>query len=272
MGRRGVRPDQDERWVFNRLAEAYRARPGYPPALVDRLAELAGGRGAAVVDLGAGTGHLALPLAERGLAVTAVEPARAMREALVRAARERGLAVEAVAAAAEETGLPGGGFALAVVADALHWIDPDAGGRELARLLTPGGAAAVVEARPASTPFMDRLGALLAEANPRARRKASPRSPAQLFAPVAPGRAVREERFRQEAVLDDGALAAVLRSLSYVGPALGPDHLVRVLDDARALAARTGGAVWERELRLSWVRRAGETAPGAPEPRRGSHK
>jgi hypothetical protein len=32
MGRRGVRVDQDERWVFNRLAGAYRARPGYPAA------------------------------------------------------------------------------------------------------------------------------------------------------------------------------------------------------------------------------------------------
>jgi ubiquinone/menaquinone biosynthesis C-methylase UbiE len=272
VGRRGVRPDQDERWVFNRLAEAYRSRPGYPEELVERLAKLAGGPGAAAVDLGAGTGHLALPLAEHGLAVTAVEPARAMREALAGAAREEGLAVEVVAAAAEETGLPGGGFDLAVVADALHWIDPDAGGREIARLLAPGGVAAVVEARPAETPFMDGLHGLLAAANPRARRKVSPRSPAQLFAPVAPGRAVAVERFRQEAALDDGALAAVLRSLSYVGPALGPDRLAEVIDEARTLATRTGGAVWARELRLSWVRRAGGGTGGPPPARAESHK
>ena len=77
MGRRGVGVEDGDRWVFNRLADDYRARPGYPAALVDRLHALAGGAGT-VVDLGAGTGLLALPLAGRGLAVRAVEPASAM--------------------------------------------------------------------------------------------------------------------------------------------------------------------------------------------------
>ena len=50
--------------------------------------------------------------------------------------------------------------------------------------------------------------------------------------------------------LDDEALDAVLRSLSFAGPALGPAALARLLEDARALAGEHGGAVWRRELAL----------------------
>ena len=46
----------------------------------------------------------------------------------------------------------------------------------------------------------------------------------------------------------------MLRSLSYVGPALGPQALAALLADARALAASHGGAVWRRELVLEWAR------------------
>ncbi len=65
-------------------------------------------------------------------------------------------------------------------------------------------------------------------------------------------------------VTDDGvlvplapeALEAVLRSLSYVGPALGPAALEALLADARALADAHGGAVLAREIELAWARRA----------------
>ena len=61
MSRRGAKPSDASRWVFNRLAADYRRRPGYPDALVARLLDLAGGARARVADLGAGTGQLALP-------------------------------------------------------------------------------------------------------------------------------------------------------------------------------------------------------------------
>ena len=64
-----------------------------------------------------------------------------------------------------------------------------------------------------------------------------------------------EEAFVDRTVLDPPALDTVLRSLSYVGPALAPDALEALLADAHELAAAHGGAVWERELRLAWSRR-----------------
>ena len=82
------------------MADVYDARPAYPVELIDALAELAAGHGRRVVDLGSGIGHVALPLAQRGFAVTAVEPAQAMLDRLRAEAHKRRLSVEAVHATA----------------------------------------------------------------------------------------------------------------------------------------------------------------------------
>ena len=252
MGRRDVGVEDGHRWVFNRLAGDYRARPGYPAALVDRLAALAGGAGT-VVDLGAGTGLLALPLAGRGIAVRAVEPASAMLDVLREGAR--GLPVDPVHAPAEETGLADGAASLVLVADALHWVEPEAAGRETARLLVPGGAVAVVEVRIRGSAFADGISELLVRMNPKAQPRPRGRLDQFLSAAGVTGRAA--ETCLDEQVLPPERLDAVLRSLSLVGPALGPDRLAGLLAEARQLAARTGGATWTRELRLTWGRRAG---------------
>ncbi len=239
-----------DRWVFNRLAGDYRARPAYPAALVDRLAALAGEAGA-VVDLGAGTGLLALPLAGRGIAVRAVEPASAMLAVL----REgvRGLPVDPVHAAAEQTGLPAGAATLVLVADALHWVEPEAAGHEAARLLAPGGAVAVVEVRIRGSAFADGLSELLARENPRAHPR--PRGRLDQFLAATGVRRRAAETYLDEQVLAPERLDAVLRSLSLVGPALGPERLAGLLAEARRLAGAAGGATWTRELRLTWGRR-----------------
>jgi SAM-dependent methyltransferase len=253
VSRRHASTADPARWVFNRLAGDYAARPPYPPPLVARLLALAGGAGAAIADLGAGTGHLALPLAAAGARVHAVEPARAMLEVL---AATRAPGVTPVHAAAERTGLPAGAFDLVVLADAAQWVDPDRTGREIARLLAPGGAAAVVVPRLASTPFLDALADRLARANPRAR----PAPPAvDLLLSLATAAPPARETFEDAAPLDDERLDAVLRSLSYVGPALGPAALAALLADARALARAHGGAVWRRSILLAWARRGGVT-------------
>ncbi|WP_242355061.1 MULTISPECIES: class I SAM-dependent methyltransferase [Anaeromyxobacter] len=248
MSRHGVRVSDPSRWVFNRLAEDYRQRPGYPSPLVARLLALAGGPGARVADLGAGTGQLALPLAALGAEVHAVEPARAMLDVLAAAGAPR---VTAVHAAAEETGLAAAAFDLVVLADALQWVDPTRGAREAARLLAPAGVLAVVTPRLADTPFLAALTERIAAANFKARPAAPP---VGLLFSVAGLGAPETEGFDDEEELGPERLDAVLRSLSYVGPALGEGALAALLADARALASVHGGAVWRRELTLAWAR------------------
>jgi SAM-dependent methyltransferase len=265
MGRRDASPADARRWVFNRLAEDYRQRPGYPAPLIARLLTLAGGPGARIADLGAGTGQLALPLADRGAEVHAVEPARAMLDVLQSRCPESASrdapgvmggvtrSVRPVHAAAEATGLPDGAFDLVVLADALQWVDPERGAREAARLLAPAGILAVVTPRLAETPFLAALAARLAAANFKARPVAAPVGLLFSVAGLAPPAV---EQFTAEERLPPERLDAVLRSLSYVGPALGPEALAAVLADARALAAAHGGAVWRREIALHWSRAA----------------
>ena len=250
MGRRGARVQDSGRWAFNRLAGAYAHRPPYPRALIERLSALAS-RGS-VVDVGAGIGHVALPLAREGLQVTAVEPARAMLDVLLRSAGREGLRVRCVHAPAEDTGLPAASFALAVVADAAHWIDPELGGAELRRLLGPGGVVAVVDVELGGTAFMEDLLALVAQANPK-RRRAVPAT-RQLLSIATSGAHLEEEVLRDEQPLSGVALEGVLGSLSHVEGAVGAARFSRLVEDARALASARGGAVWARTLHVGWAK------------------
>ncbi len=237
--------------VFERLADAYRARPGYPEELVRRLLALVP-EAARVVDLGAGTGHLAEPLARAGARVVAVEPARAMLA--VCAERVRGLPVGLVCAPAEATGLPGASAELVLLADAAQWVDPDAAGREAARLLVASGTAAAVEARPADTPFMGELERLLREANPE-RRPQGPGRARQWLALASGGAPVRAVEMAHAVELTPEALTGVLRSLSFLAPALGPGRMDALVAAAQRVAQQHAGARWERVLRLSWAQR-----------------
>ena len=250
--------------VFERLADDYRARPPYPEALVARLSELAG-EGRPVVDLGAGTGLLAAPLARAGHPVLAVEPARAMLAACAEACA--GLPVLPVLAPAESTGLGAVGAGLVLLADAVHWVRPDAAGGEARGLLASDGVAAVVAPEPMDTRFMRGLRALLVSANPKARSLSPPARTRQFLVLAAgPGRP-REELWEQRVLLDPEALRRVVRSLSYGGPALGPARLGRLLAEVDALGEREGRE-WARVLRLSWLRRGRRSRPTRTRPPR----
>lgn len=114
---------------FGEQAAAYeRGRPSYPPESINWL--LPAGS-VDVLDLGAGTGKLTVRLAERGLAVTAVDPIPEMLEVLSGSLPS----VPALLGTAEEIPLPDNSVDAVLVAQAWHWFDPERAAAEVARVL-----------------------------------------------------------------------------------------------------------------------------------------
>lgn len=70
----------DVEWDYTELAQAYVHRPDYAAEALDRMFEISGARpGMRACDVGAGVGHLTIPLLRHGLQVDAVEPNDRMR-------------------------------------------------------------------------------------------------------------------------------------------------------------------------------------------------
>ncbi len=121
---------------FGAVAELYdRARPSYPPALVDAL--VGDGRPWRVLDVGCGTGIAAALLAERGCEVLGVE----VDERMASRARARGLRVEVCPFERWEP--RGRTFELVTCGQAWHWIEPRAGAAKAAGVLERDGRIAV---------------------------------------------------------------------------------------------------------------------------------
>jgi len=98
-------------WYYTRY------RPGYPPELIERLATAAGLDGTGrLLDLGTGTGLLAVALAPHVDEVVAVDPEPEMLAELPPGIR-------AVQARAEDVDESWGTFRLATIGRALHWMD-----------------------------------------------------------------------------------------------------------------------------------------------------
>ncbi len=131
--------------VFDAVAEEYdRHRPTYPDALIDRACEVGGlGRGAAVLEIGCGTGQLTGSLLARGLRVTAIEPGERL---IARARDQLGDAggVEFVNRRLEDVPLAEAHYSAVFSGSAIHWVDPDVGWGKIAAALVDGGTLALV--------------------------------------------------------------------------------------------------------------------------------
>jgi SAM-dependent methyltransferase len=252
LGRRKVGLEEPSRWVFNRMAAFYPARPAYPAALVDALAELAGAAGGRIGDLGAGVGHLALPLAERGFEVVAIEPAQAMLDKLRAAAAGRGLALRALHAAAEALPLDPASLDLVIIADALHFLDTELTARQIARVLAPGGALALLTCGFGQTPFMRGVVRLMEEAAPR-RPRALTQSIVHLSA-LSGVPLTDERRFHDQTPIDHPTLERILRSISFIGPAMNVARFTALRERVHALP---DPPAWAR----TFVLRSGRRAP-----------
>ncbi len=147
----------------DRVDDYVRYRPDYPQALLTWLQrELGVDTNWRVADIGAGTGISAKMFLDAGYRVTAVEP-----NAPMRAAAEQWLRAyetfDAVDGSADATGLADASVDLVTVAQAFHWFDEDATRCEFARILRPGGLAAIWwnSRRLTGTHFLEGYEALL---------------------------------------------------------------------------------------------------------------
>jgi trans-aconitate methyltransferase len=143
---------------FSAQATDYdRHRPRYPGGVVDDMVAMAGlSVRSRVIEIGAGTGIATEMLVERGLSVTAIEPASALRAV---AASKVGGRVHFVEGQFEDF-VPTSAVPLVTAFNAWHWVDPSVGTDLAARLIEPGGSLALVWTEVVSwgqEPFEDRL-------------------------------------------------------------------------------------------------------------------
>lgn len=124
--------------LFDGVAGRYDAtRRGYPAEIVSTIFRTAAlGPGAAVLEIGCGTGQFTQQLAGRALDVTAIDIGAAMVAAARRNVADPRVGFQ-VCSFEDFTG--SGPFDLIVSASAFHWIDPAIGLAKAARLLRPGG-------------------------------------------------------------------------------------------------------------------------------------
>ncbi|HET7035466.1 MAG TPA: class I SAM-dependent methyltransferase [Thermomicrobiaceae bacterium] len=137
--------ERTEPGLFQGTAWYYaRFRPGYPPDLIDLIAARFGGHAEArALDLGTGTGQLAIPLAEHFAEIVAVDPEPAMLAAASAAAVHAGVSNVRFVAGSSRTladlSAGYGHFDVVTMGSSFHWMDRDATLRALDRMVRPGG-------------------------------------------------------------------------------------------------------------------------------------
>jgi len=143
---RPTEPDDAElATIFDRVPYAYdRFRPGYAPGAIEALLELSAPLpGGDVLEIGAGTGKLTVPLAAHGLRITAIEPGSRMADLLARRVRPWP-SVRIVRSTFETAPIEPGSFDLVAAATSFHWLDPDRRFELVARVLRPHGALGLI--------------------------------------------------------------------------------------------------------------------------------
>lgn len=147
----------------NRVDDYARWRPGYPAELAPWLMRQCRLQpGDRVADIGYGTGLFTRELLRQGLRVQGVEPNAPMRAAGERFLADFAPLFSSHDGTAEATGLEDHSVSLVTAAQAFHWFRPQPARAEFARILAPGGQAALVwNVRREDTPFLRGYEALL---------------------------------------------------------------------------------------------------------------
>lgn len=136
-------PDEPGRFAST-VAYYERYRLGYPDRLLARVAALAGLKpGDPILDLGAGTGMLAVGFARAGMAVTAMDPEPDMLAVCAQAAQAAGVSVTLRQGSSHDLSPDMGPFRLVTMGRSFHWMDRAATLGMLEQIVTPDGGVAL---------------------------------------------------------------------------------------------------------------------------------
>jgi SAM-dependent methyltransferase len=211
---------------FGAVAAAYdRARPPYPARVLDRVQRaLELPPTARIAELGAGTGRLTRPLTERFSLVVAIEPDARMLTYIHDAAL--------IEAAAEGIPLRDRSIDSTFVGDAFHWFDAPRVIAEVARILVPRGALAVISSWWWDTepPLPKHAADLLAVPYRRFERERRP--PWDEAFEDSPFERLRREVFQDQTTLDVDALLQLFSTTSSLA-SLQEGERMRLLEAVR---------------------------------------
>jgi SAM-dependent methyltransferase len=158
----------DAGWDYTAHAQTYADRPGYASSVIDEIlgrAQVAQHGNAC--DIGAGAGHLTIPLLQRGLVVDAVEPNAAMR-AIGKRRTDAWSTVRWHGTTAEHTTLDAGTQDLVTFGSSFNVADPALTLPETVRILRPGGwFACIWNHRDLSDPLQTAIEATIQRHLPR---------------------------------------------------------------------------------------------------------
>jgi 2-polyprenyl-3-methyl-5-hydroxy-6-metoxy-1,4-benzoquinol methylase len=223
--------DYAKRLNWNKVSKDYLLhRNGYPASFFTRLKDLGiGAPKQTILDLGTGTGALAVPFAQQGSVVTGVDPAEGQIEAAKERAKALGLWVNFLVLPAEHTQLPDSSFDVVTASMAWGYIDKKTGAAEVKRLLKPKGrfliSSILWSAENGSV--AERTNYLIARYNPEYGRQKSSDDKSYGLPEWAQGyftRPIREDyvetlRFTKE------AWRGRIRASKWIGAALSPDRV-----------------------------------------------
>jgi ubiquinone/menaquinone biosynthesis C-methylase UbiE len=178
-----------------------------------------------------------------------------MLEVLRARAAEAAIALDTLHAAAEALPLPDASVALGVIADALHFLDAHRAGSELARVLTPDGTLAIVQVELGESPFMVAVQQLMQESAPRRPRRVD--SAMTQLATLAGVKLELRQTFESVLPATIEQVERILRSISFIGPAMNPERFATFSTRLRAIAH---APVWHTTLRL-WAGRRADVRP-----------
>jgi ubiquinone/menaquinone biosynthesis C-methylase UbiE len=128
-----------QRALFDHIAAQYeQTRPSYPNHVVEFITATAGlGPGAAILEIGCGTGQLTMRLTGNGYRLTAIDIGPSMIAAARQRVQDAGVSFQVTSF--EDLPAPDARFDLVISSAAFHWIDPEVAFSKSARLLRPGG-------------------------------------------------------------------------------------------------------------------------------------